>query len=80
MACGTPVLATDVGGIPDVIEDGINGFLIENNKPEKISMVIRKLIARDDLAEISINAERFINNHYSIEPVQKKWEDLSKFL
>ena len=34
MSCGTPVLATPVGGVPDLIEDGITGFILEDNFPE----------------------------------------------
>ena len=33
MACGTPVLSTPVGAIPDFITDGKTGFLMENNAP-----------------------------------------------
>ena len=29
LATGTPVIATQVGGIPEVVEDGVNGILIE---------------------------------------------------
>lgn len=37
MACGTPVLATSVGAIPNVIRDGETGFILENNLPECIA-------------------------------------------
>jgi glycosyltransferase involved in cell wall biosynthesis len=37
MACGTPVLATPVGGIPDIISHGKNGFILEDNSPQSIA-------------------------------------------
>ncbi len=36
MACGKPVVGTNVGGIPEIIVNGVNGFLIEPKSPEKI--------------------------------------------
>jgi glycosyltransferase involved in cell wall biosynthesis len=37
MACGTPVLSTLVGVVPDVIRDAENGFILENNSPACIA-------------------------------------------
>lgn len=37
MACGLPIVATRVGGIPEIIEDGRNGFLVNPKKPDEIA-------------------------------------------
>jgi glycosyltransferase involved in cell wall biosynthesis len=33
MACGTPVICTKVGGMPEIVEDGITGFVVPPNDP-----------------------------------------------
>ena len=40
MACGKPVIGTRVGGIPDQIVDGHNGFLVEPKNPSEIAQKI----------------------------------------
>ncbi|HJH25276.1 MAG TPA: hypothetical protein C5S37_00560, partial [Methanophagales archaeon] len=44
MACGTPVLATPVGAIPDIIKDGETGFVMENNLPECIAENVERVL------------------------------------
>ena len=44
MACGTPVLATSVGAIPDVIKDVETGFIMDNNSPECIAKEVIRVL------------------------------------
>lgn len=44
MAMKTPVIASRVGGIPDIIEDGVNGILIPLKNPKAISEAVIKLL------------------------------------
>lgn len=44
LACGTPVVATAVGGIPEQIEEGSSGFLVEPGKAEQLARRIALLL------------------------------------
>jgi glycosyltransferase involved in cell wall biosynthesis len=78
MACGTPVLANSVGSIPDVITDELNGFLMERNIPEVISMNILRSLDHHDLAKVSENALRLVEEEYNYENVFKKYKQILK--
>ena len=43
MACGLPVIATDVGGANEVIDNGMNGVLIDANDPDAIAREVLEL-------------------------------------
>jgi len=49
MACGTPVIATDVGGLSLNVADGFNGYLVESGDVEALAYRIGLLITRDQL-------------------------------
>jgi len=48
---GRPVVATRVGGLPDVVVDGESGFLVDPGAPEQLSEAILKILADPGLAE-----------------------------
>jgi glycosyltransferase involved in cell wall biosynthesis len=49
MSCTLPVISTTEGGIPDIINDGITGYIIEKQNPEKLAAKIEELILNPEL-------------------------------
>ena len=65
LAMGRAVVATRVGGIPDLIQDGINGFLVKPNNPEMLAGRIKELIENKELREKFGKAGRkWVSEHF----------------
>jgi len=73
MACGTPVLATPVGAIPDVIRDSETGFIMENNSPECIAQNVVRALNHSNLEHIAKNARAFVENEYTHEKAVERY-------
>jgi glycosyltransferase involved in cell wall biosynthesis len=67
MACGTVVLATPVGGIPDLVTDGVTGFIMEDNSPECIARNVVRALGHPDLERVALNARRLAETQFSYE-------------
>jgi len=75
MACGTPVLATPVGSIPDIIKDGKTGFLLESTDPKYIADRITKLLDNPKLLKtVSESAYKYTRENLSEEKVLESWQ------
>ena len=70
MACGLPIIATLVGGIPDIITDGRNGLLIPPDDVPALSLALAKLLADRNLANrLGKQAGMDAEEHFSIDKV-----------
>ena len=70
MACGLPVVATDVGGISEVVKPGVNGFLIDTRQPRDVAKALRQTFEKQEV--LGQGAIVTINKNYSMESVAKK--------
>lgn len=65
MASGLPIVASTAGGLPDLVQDGVNGLLVELGRPDQLAAALRNLMGdptlRRSLGEQSAHlaAERF---------------------
>lgn len=76
---GIPVVATRVGGMPEIIQHGENGLLVPPNDPQQITDTINKLLADKDLREkLSAKAHEFITKNFSWDALLPQYLELYK--
>ncbi|MBT9132838.1 MAG: N-acetyl-alpha-D-glucosaminyl L-malate synthase [Syntrophomonadaceae bacterium] len=76
MVFGTPVLATPVGAIPDVIKDSETGFIMENNSPECIARNIIRALNHPNLKEITKNARALVEREFTYEKAVERYRNI----
>ncbi len=76
-----PVVASNVGGIPDVIIDGKTGLLVNEKEPEALADAFKKLAGDQALASaLNQGAQRHVRENFSWEPIVKKQIEIYKSL
>jgi glycosyltransferase involved in cell wall biosynthesis len=76
MSCGLPVIATSVGGIPEIVDDGVNGFLVPPKHPEAIAEKILELNANGELrTRLGEAARRTVLERYTADKVVRQYEE-----
>lgn len=77
MASGLACIATHVGAIPDVIEEGIDGLLIEPGDRKALEIACRVLITDSEKRVLlGKKAQNKIQNQYSVERASSKFAEL----
>jgi glycosyltransferase involved in cell wall biosynthesis len=76
MALGLPVISTNVGGVPFLVEDGKTGLLVKKNDPEQMSQKIDHLLRNPDKAvEIAQNARKKMEK-FDWNQIRNQWFSL----
>jgi len=76
-----PVVATNIGGIPEIVDDGINGFLLPPNEPQLLAdKIIYLLDNKDKAAEMGARGRRKVVEEFAdfkqIEHIEKVYKDI----
>ena len=75
MAASLPVIATNVGGIPQIVIDGETGFLVTNKQKKELSDAIERLIVDRNLhTTFGANGRTLLEKNYSIKQTMEKYE------
>ena len=81
VSSGLVVVASNVGGIPEIIEDGETGFLIDGYSPESIEKALCRVVDKsDDLPRIVANARGKLEMSFSLEKAVSCWRNLYRFI
>lgn len=77
MACGVPCIGTNIGGIPEVIEHGKNGYLCElGDVDEAARLAIHLLKCPTLLKKLRAQAKKIVKGKFSSEHIVRQYEEL----
>ena len=66
MACGLPVIATTVGGMPEIIKDMVNGVLVPPRNKEALAQAISRLLSlKKESQTIGMESRKTIENNFN---------------
>lgn len=76
MATGMPVVSTRHSDIPEIVIDGYNGFLAEENNVADFAEALKRILTYNNFEELSINARKHVEEQFDIYVQNKKLEDI----
>ena len=80
MCFGLPIVASDVGGIPDIIEDGVNGLLVEPDNSASLDAALERLLNDETLREKMRAASLAKADNYSAAAMGASYDKLYRRL
>lgn len=77
MAAGTPVIAARDGGVPEIITDGVDGFLAPPGDLDAYLAALRRVWSGPPAAALSAAARRTVAERFSITRVKTEFQSSS---
>ena len=78
MESGLPVVATNVGGVPEVVENEKTGLLVEQKDPVAIAKAVDRILSDDKLKNEMVTSSKKIVDEFSIEKLERKYIETIK--
>ena len=75
-ACGTPVLATPVSGVPDVVREGETGLLLEEKQSETVVNGVTEYMRSNVGQELSETARKSIDAEFSFDAASRRYRSM----
>ena len=76
MMCGLPAVVSNVGDLADLVEDGINGYLVPRRSPEQFATRIIELLTDARKLKAFSQAVRYSALRYTTEAATAKWDNI----
>lgn len=77
MACGVPVVASSVNGIPELIEEGVHGRLVPPGDPDALARAVARVLDDPDWVRVAgLAALERAREHFSIERMVREYTSL----
>lgn len=77
LACGVPVVATGVGGVPEAVRPGVNGALVEPDDAAGLAAAIRTIIGDDDVRrQLGAGARRIALDEYALDIQARRYLEI----
>ena len=76
-SCGRPIVTTDVPGCREIVQDGVNGYLVPSKNPDLLAEALSRLLTDRKLREVmGLKGREFVEREFSAEIVAIKTEKI----
>ncbi len=82
MAAAKPVVATCVGGVPELVQEGVSGYIVPPGDSEALATAMVKMMALSEAERQAMGpaGRAHTEANYSLERVVDQWEELYRQL